>query len=260
MPSVDSALGAFLLFTLVLFRVSAMMLTAPVLGSRALPVQLKLGLAMLLTLAILPILDRASLVLPSSLSVYLLAVAAETAVGLILGFVASFLFAAVELAGQLIDQDLGLTIANVIDPLSNEQVSIVGQLKLLIATLLFLGIDAHHVLLSAVADSFRMVPVLEFRANATLAITVSDTLVSELLDLGVRLAAPTMVSMMLTTVALGFLARAVPEMNIFVVGFSIRLMVGFLILALGIGGFAGVFAGLADDMAGLLPRMAAVMR
>lgn len=260
MSVVDFTLARFLLFTLILFRIGGLLLTAPLLGSRTLPTQLKIGLAMLIALLVLPLLEPSTLNLPYNLPAYLLAVVGETAIGMILGFAASFLFAAVQLAGMLIDQELGMSLANVIDPVNNEQVSIVGQFKLLLASSLFLALDAHHMLLKAVADSFRTVPVMGFRFTDTLALKIGDELAADLFSIAVRLAAPTVVTMLLTTIALGFLARAVPEMNIFIVGFSIRLLIGFAVLVLGIGVFSGVFSGLTDEMGAFLPRLISAMK
>lgn len=260
MTLVDFTLDQFLLFTLLLFRVTGMMLTAPVFGSPALPTQLKVGLAMLLCLPLLPLVAPSVRALPDSLGGYLLAALAESATGMILGFAAALLFAAVQLAGMLIDQELGMSLANVIDPLSNEQVSVVGLFKLLLATALFLAIDGHHMLLSAVADSFRLVPVAGFRFSPQLGQTLGDELVGNLFSIGVRLAAPTVVTMLLTTIAMAFLARAVPEMNVFIVGFSVRILVGFGVILVAVGVFAGVFTDIAAETRTSLGRLATLMR
>ncbi len=259
MTLVDFTLEGFLIFTLVLFRTSGVMLTAPVIGSQNLPVQLKLGLSMLLSLLVLPLLMTKSIELPATLGGYASAAVAETAIGLILGFSATLLFAAVQLAGMLIDQELGMSLANVIDPLSNEQVSVVGQLKLLLATALFLAVEGHHMVLAALSDSFAAVPLLSFRFTPELARHLGDDAFRDLFDIAVRLAGPTIVVMLISTVALGFLARAVPEMNIFIVGFSLRIMIGLLIIALTVGVFSGVFLDAAattrSTLTGLFPLM-----
>jgi len=257
---VDFTLGQFLLFALVLFRTTGMLLTAPVIGSRNLPTQLKLGLAMMVALLILPLLGPAAAALPKTPGALFLAALGETLVGMIIGFAASLLFAAVQLAGMLMDQELGLSLANVIDPLSNEQVSVIGQLKLLLATGIFLGLEGHHMLLGAVADSFAVVPVTGFHWSPALALRLGDELVGQTFDIAVRLAAPVVVTMLLTTIALGFLARAVPEMNIFIVGFSVRIVVGLVVILLAVGGFAAVFSGLAIETGAQMPQLVEAMK
>jgi len=257
---VEFSITQFHLFVLVLFRIGGLLLTAPILCSRNLPIQLKVGFAGLLSLLVVPMIDPVHGALPANLGVFLLAVLAESALGMILGFAASLLFAAVQLAGALMDQELGFSLANVIDPISNEQVSVLGQFKLLLATAVFLALDAHHVLVTAVVDSFRLVPLYGFRFTGTLAQRVGDGLVGDMFDIAVRLAAPTIVSMFLATLALGFLARAVPEMNVFILGFSARIGIGLAMILLGVGVFAAVFAGLAGGTGALLRDLTEAMR
>src|SRR5262249_43819388 len=154
-----------------------------------------------------------------------IAVLQELSVGLLIGFAASLLFAAVQAGGQLLDQELGLVVASVLDPVTNEPVSLLGQFKLLLAALVYLLIDGHHFLIRAVADSFRVVPMGGLRLGRGAAMHLSDTLPRDLFRIAVQIAAPSIVTLFLITIALAFMARTVPEMNLFVLGFPIRLAV-----------------------------------
>lgn len=230
------------LFLLALTRVSGMVFLAPVFGHPGLPAKVKALLAILLALLFFPALKGAGEVPASDLGGLLLAAGGELAVGMAIGFAASLLFAGVHLAGQIIDQELGLQGANLLDPSSEETITIAGQFKMILATLVFLLINGHHFLIRAVGDSFRAVPPLAFAPSAGAALTLSDGLMSGLFRMAVQIAAPTLVTVFLVTVAIAFMARAVPEMNVFVLGFALRLTAGMIVLALGVGIFVSEFA------------------
>ncbi len=240
------------LFLLVLFRVAGLLMVAPVFGSAALPHPAKVGFALVVALLFFPMVDRAGLSVQPNLGAYLLAAGGELAVGLLIGFAASLLFAAVQLGGQLIDQELGLMMANVVDPVTNEQVSVVAQLKLMLSVVVYLIIDGHHFLLTAVRESFSAVPLLGARVAGGAAMRVSDALMGDLFRMAVQIAAPAMVTLFLITVAMAFMARAVPEMNVFILGFSVRIAVGFAVLALGVGLFVYGFREMHADNAGAI--------
>ena len=227
------------LFLLALTRVSGMVFLAPVFGNPVLPVKVKALLSLLLAVMFFPMLRGP---VPAwDLGGLLLAAGGELAVGMAIGFAASLLFAGVHLAGQIVDQELGLQGANLLDPLTSETVTIAGQFKMILATLVFLLINGHHFLLSAVGDSFRAVPPLAFAPSADAALAFSG-LTGGLFRMAVQIAAPTLVTVFLVTVAIAFMARAVPEMNVFVLGFALRLTAGLVVLALGVGIFVSEFA------------------
>jgi flagellar biosynthetic protein FliR len=170
-----------------------------------------------------------------------LAVAWELAVGLLIGFAAALLFAAVQFGGHLIDQELGILQANILDPVLNEQISIVGQFKVLVATLVYLLINGHHLLIGAVSDSFRAVPMLGLTFSEGAALHLSDTLMRDFFRMGIEIAAPALVTLFLVTIALAFMARTAPELNIFALSFPLRMAVGFVVVALGVGLFVASF-------------------
>lgn len=240
------------LFLLVLFRVSGVLLLAPVFGSAALPHAAKVSFALVVTLLLFPLVSRAGLSVDPNPGAYLLAAGGELAVGLLIGFTASLLFAAVQLGGQLIDQELGFMMANVIDPVSNEQVSIIAQFKLILSVVVYLLIDGHHFLLTAVRDSFAAVPLLGASIPGAAAMRLSDAVVGDLFRMAVQIAAPAMVTLFLITVAMAFMARTVPEMNIFILGFPVRIAVGLAVLAIGVGLFVAGFRGMHAENAGAI--------
>jgi len=229
--------GDLPIFLLAFFRVTGVMIPAPLFGSGVVPTPVKIFTSLLLAVLFLPFVARPISPVDPGLGVYVVAVLGELGVGLLIGFASAMLFAAVQFGGQIIDQELGIMMANILDPLTNEQISIIGQFKLFLATVVYLLIDGHHFLIRAVADSFRAVPIGGFHLTNGAVMHLSDTLPRDLFRVAVQIAAPSLVTLFLITIALAFMARTVPEMNIFVLGFSLRVAVGLVVLAIGIGIF-----------------------
>ncbi len=256
----DLTLRQFLLFLLVLFRVSGLMVLAPFFGAATTPGQVKVGLCLFISLMIFPLLPTQGLAVPESIGAFVFAAAAETGVGAVIGFVASVFFVGVQLGGMLVDQELGLTLANIIDPVTNEQTSIIGQLKFFLATLFFLAVDGHHHLLIAVTGSFDTIPLLGLSPQTGFYAAVTDRHVQEVFEAAIRIAAPTVVALMLTTIGLGFVARIAPEMNIFILSFSIRLFLGLGIVMVSIPVFAHVFEKDLSRFLGAMPEWIGLMK
>src|SRR5579862_1957102 len=228
-------------FLLVLCRVSGVVMVAPVFGSASVPAPVKVFLSLVLSVLLAPLVAGPGVAAPAGAAALALAVAGELAVGLAIGFASALLFAGVRLGGHLIDQELGLLQANLLDPELEEQVSVVGQFKVLLATLVWLLIDGHHLLISSVTDSFRAVPLLGARVTEGAALQLSDTLMRDVFRMGVGIAAPALVTLFLITVAMAFMARTAPEMNVFSLSFTLRLAVGLVVVALGVGLFVAGF-------------------
>jgi flagellar biosynthetic protein FliR len=228
-------------FLLVLFRITGVMMLAPVFGSPMAPATVKIFLSLTLAFLFFPLVQGQGAAVTMDGGLLALAVAWELAVGLLIGFAAALLFAAVQFGGHLIDQELGILQANVLDPMLNEQISIVGQFKVLIATLVYLLINGHHLLIGAVSESFRAVPMLGLTFSKGAALHLSDTLMRDFFRMGIEIAAPALVTLFLVTIALAFMARTAPEMNIFALSFPLRMAVGFVVVALGVGLFVAGF-------------------
>jgi len=155
--------------------------------------------------------------------------AAESALGVLLGLVAQFIFAGVQLGGQLAGIQMGFGIANLIDPQSHAQVTIIAQWQQLMTLLAFLVLDAHHLLIRALLESFRTAPPGAVGLAAA-GVGRAVELAGSLFVLGARIAAPVLIVLLLTNGALGVLARTIPQLNVFVVGFPVNVGVGLLVL------------------------------
>lgn len=226
----DVTFAEFQIFLLVFVRVIGILAVAPVFGHRAVLSQTKIGLALAIAIvlyAAIPIpLEATTDLLP-----YFIKVVKELIMGMILGFASLLIFIAVQMAGQLIGIDIGFGVVNIIDPLSAEQISIIGTLKNLIALVTFLLIDGHHVMLEAMTASFEMVPLGGMHLTSMLGQGLI-TITSEIFVMGIKLAAPVTAGLFMTSLALGIIARTVPQMNVFIVGFPLKIGIGVAIIAL----------------------------
>jgi flagellar biosynthetic protein FliR len=246
-------------FLLVLFRVTGVMMFAPVFGSAMAPVPVKIFLSLVLSLLFFPLVQSQGAPVPMDATLLVLGVAWELAVGILIGFAAALLFAGVQFGGHLIDQELGILQANLLDPMLNEQISIVGQFKVLLATLVYLLINGHHLLIAAVSDSFRAVPLMGLKFSQGVALHLSDTLMRDVFRMGVEIAAPALVTLFLVTIAMAFMARTAPEMNIFALSFSLRIAVGVLVVALGVGLFVVGFESRAVRQSGAVQALVGML-
>ena len=216
-------------FIFIFIRIGAIMMLAPVFGYRSVPLRCRIGFSLLLAYLLFPIVYDVRLYVSPQLVAFAMAVIQEVVIGLIIGFATTLLFAGVQLSGQIIGIQMGFTIANIIDPQSQMQTSVISQFKYLLVLFIFLAIDGHHFLLRATAASFEAIPLLK--------VTLSDTLISqiirmsaEVIVIGIKIGAPTMASLLLVEMGMGIIARAVPQMNIFIVGLPLKIGIGLLAL------------------------------
>lgn len=182
---------------------------------------------------------------------YILAILKEVLIGLLLGFTAYLFMTVVQVSGSFVDMQMGLGIANVLDPLTGTQAPLLGNFKFFIAILLFLSFDGHHYLLKAIIESYDIVPV-GFDIFARIADGgISSYLLKSfvvMFALAFQLAAPLVAAMFLVDVGLGMLARTTPQFNIFVLGIPIKIIVGFFILFMLLPGLVFLFRELFEQM------------
>ena len=218
-------------FMLVLSRVAGIFAALPVFGGKVLPTRIKALIVLMITLVCFPALSVALPQMPSdAISLALLALS-EVMVGLTLAFITQIIFAAVEFSGQIIGMQMGLTISSILDPTRGTQVQIMSVVQTLFATLLFLSLNIHHMFIRAIMDSFNVIPLGGWRLSGEL-VNFLVMRTADIFIIGIRLAAPVMVALLLATVALGIMARAFPQMNIFMISLPLNVGLGLMILGL----------------------------
>lgn len=237
-------------WVLVMFRIAGIFLMGPVFGSRVLPARLKLFLALSLSFCVYPVLltsgtVAAGMVVPFigkeiSLLGLVPVIAAELLIGVVIGFGANMPAYGLQLSGTIIDQQLGLGIAGVFNPDIGEQTGAIAEFLSVIALMLFVIMGGHRVLLATLIGSFAVVPLGGFRVDGH-AIDLVVGLMQSMYELALRVAAPILCLLFLETLALGFIARTVPQLNVLSIGFALRIIAGALLLIATIGVMAAVF-------------------
>ncbi len=223
----------FLVFMLVLARFSGLLAAAPFFGGDSVPPMIKGWVAVLLSLCVVPLLPLPSdaVVLWSRriLGIVIL-MASEFCIGFVFGLAVDLFFAAVQWAGQVLGQQVGFSLADILDPVSGTSLSILGQFGYLIAVGVFLCANLHLELVGVMRQSFEIVPVgvtLQWeRVGELLAVGLGSTM----WNLGVRIVLPTMLGILLVTIGLAFMSRAVPEINVFMMGFGLQALVALWLL------------------------------
>lgn len=225
------AVDRFGLFWLIVGRVSGLFFMMPVFSNRFLPAAARVWLVLLVSALLLPVTPEPPGGVPADVTGYAAAFARELAFGLGLGFLVSLVFHVAEVAGQLLDVDMGFSMMNVIDPVFGHPMPVMGNFLNLLTMLLFLVVDGHHLILSALAESFRRLsPGLGGITDGSLQVGIGD--VAWMFVTAVKIAAPVLGILFLATVVMGLMARATPQLNIFVVGLPVKLAVGLVGLTL----------------------------
>jgi flagellar biosynthetic protein FliR len=235
-------------FFLVFLRTGAFLMAIPVLSGTSVPVIFRIGLCLAISLLIFPLVKLGPL--PVSSDVFTLAVSAagEVLLGLLAGVAIRLIFEGVQLAGELAGYQMGLAIAEVVDPASEDQVAILSQFMSLVATLVFLVLNGHHWLIRTLVESYEVVPPVGFQINGPVLERLTR-LTAGMFITGLKAGAPVMVALLLGTVAFGLVARTVPQMNIFVVSMPMNIAVGLLFFGLSLPHLAGYLGDLFNGMA-----------
>ncbi len=239
-------------FVMVVTRISAFFLVIPVFGWKTIPVRIKVGLIVLIAIffSFITPLD----IQPKNVSVLeaILLLANEAAYGFALGLIAALVFSTVRLAGRIIERQMGLAMAEVLDPLTGERTQPLGSLLEMIFILLFLSANGHHLLLLIVSKSYEAFPAGRIPTIPLLTTGVVKA-GSAMFIAGLKLAAPMLAAFLLLMVVLAILARIVPEMNILFISLPMRVGLGLLMVMIFFPFINGFVAEFADWMGKLLP-------
>ncbi|MBY0237992.1 MAG: flagellar biosynthetic protein FliR [Burkholderiaceae bacterium] len=212
-----------------LARILGLITAAPVLGNRSVPTTIKVALGVLLALVIAPTVPKLPAADPMSYAGLLILVQ-EMLIGVAMGFTMRIVFSAIEMAGEISSLTMGLGFASFFDPNTQGRSSAISQFLALIATMAFISVNAHLVLLSALAESFQTLPISGIPINGSGFKRVADW-GARIFSAGLQLSLPMVAALLLVNVALGVLTRAAPQLNLFGIGFPITLGVGFIVIA-----------------------------
>lgn len=235
------------------FRIAALVTVAPIWGTRIIPMRVRIGLALALTVVVVPLLDARPAVEPMSLA-GLLVTGNQLLIGFMMGFMLRMVFSALETGGQMIGMTMGLGFAQMNDPANGVTVPVVSQFYTLLATLIFLALNGHLVLIDVLVESFRTMPVAAAMPGTGGLWTLLEW-AGWIFRGAVLIALPTVAALLLVNVSFGVMMRAAPQLNVFSIGFPITLTLGFIFMLVSLPVFLPRFQGLLDGAFATLSGM-----
>ncbi|OEH85959.1 flagellar biosynthetic protein FliR [Desulfuribacillus stibiiarsenatis] len=215
-------------FMLVFTRILSMFMIVPFFSGKGIPATFRVGTAFFLAIIAYSTISTEQELIPLD-GAYIFFVFKEVIIGLIMGFLAAMFMAALQIAGQFIDVQMGFGIANVVDPQTGTQVPIMGFFKYYLAILIFLSLNIHHVIIQAYIDSFLKIPIGHLYLDGRYAEYIVSAF-NVMFVSAIKIAAPIVFILLLTTISLGITARTVPQMNVFVVGMPLKIALGLLLM------------------------------
>lgn len=213
-------------------RIAFIFQQAPIVASRHIKPQMKVGLAGALAVVAFPNLPMPEY-FPDNPRAFILVLLGQITVGLAIGFVSYLCMAAAQFGGEMMDIQMGLSVAASMDPSSGGTSKLLMRLNFYVAMLLYLGVNGHHDLLRALFHSFRVIPLTEFRISGTLVLRFIEH-TEEIFLIGLQIAAPPLAALFITQVAMGLLARVAPQMNVFMLSFPMNIAIGLMLFSIGL--------------------------
>jgi flagellar biosynthetic protein FliR len=210
-------------FFLVLARVGGLFTLAPVFASRTVPVRLRLGLAVATSIFAMPAVEHRAV--PLDPAAYGPQIFEQLIIGSALAFGVAAVFAAVEMAGSLVDLSIGFSLAQVINPTLNTSSTAMAQVYSLVATMVFLATGAHEVLIAGIVRSFSAIPLDQSTLSGAMTALVEHQM-AMVVPIALQIAAPVLGTLLLVDVGFAFLARLVPSLNPFAAQFSVKILAG----------------------------------
>lgn len=241
-------------FILTLMRISVVLFLLPFFGGENLPNTVKAAMLIVLTLAVWPHLSFPGRLFPLNAPDLAVMFLGELLLGLTMGLMVRFLFAAVQTGGELIGFQMGFAMVNVVDPDTGASEAVTAHFLYMVSVLVFLALDGHLYLIKGLAESFRLVPPGQLFLSTGL---VDQVLAfsGQMFLLAVHIAAPVMAALFLVDLSLALISRAAPQMHVLVLGFPIKLAVGFLFLTLLFGILAQAIGGYVHGLGALFQNL-----
>lgn len=238
--------------TWALLRVTGVVLIAPIFGAVFAPMRVRVLIAVVIAVAMLPAIPELPQYSPLSAAGFL-AIGREIVIGATIGFMLKLVVEAATFAGQVVSTGMGLSFAMVVDPQAGNT-PLLGRLYIITATLLLLAANAHLALIAAVAESYTLLPIGESSLPAAGAMDVAR-FGSVIFSGAMHLAMPAVISILMVNVAFGVISRAAPTLNLFAVGFPVTLMLGFVVLTLSVRSQDTVWNYLFNDALSMTARL-----
>lgn len=217
----------FVIFILIAVRITGIFVAAPVFARNNLPAIMKIGLSVTISFILLPLMQDTNIVADSFISLIIYSIT-EFLIGILIGFIAFVYFTSIYLAGTIIDTQIGFGMVNVFDPQTNSQIPVMGNFYNNVVSLLFIVVNGHHLLVRALVDSYKILPI-GFSINIDIeAVNLMTRVFVDVFILAAKFSAPVLIAIFLANALLGILARTMPQMNVFIVGLPLKILVGIV--------------------------------
>lgn len=240
-------LPEFPAFLLIFVRVTSFFLMMPLFSYRTIPASHKIGFGFFLAWIMFYTIDAPVFEIDAA---YFFLIMKEALIGLLVGFIAYLILSAIQIAGGFIDFQMGFAIANVIDPQTGSQSPLTGQYFYIISLLFLLSVNGHHLLIDGVYYSYQFIPIdqvwIPFGNEALVEFVLKS--LSSMFMIALQMSIPVVGSLFLVDVALGIVARTVPQLNVFVVGLPLKIGASFIVIILVMGVLMGVVSQLFEYM------------
>ncbi len=209
----------------------AIIAAIPVINSKQAPIQVRIGLAFATTLLLFPLMEKYSPKIDFTLTQFAIIIIKEVLVGLILGLVSLLIFTAVSFGGTIIGYQMGFAAANIFDPQTTQQLSIMSQFSNIIAFLIFLALNLHHIFFRVIVDSYILLPPGSLNLSGQ-AVPLLINLAGHMFALSVTLSAPVLALLLISNLILGILARVFPQLNVFLLSFPMNIGISLFVIGL----------------------------
>jgi len=211
----------------ILIRVSVVLFMFPFFNARVIPVLCKAGLTLIISIILFPVISNKMVDFPDTLLGMAQLIGAEFIIGMVLGLLVQMFFEAVRIMGQLVGFQTGFAIANIIDPQSGIQVSIFANIAYFVATVLFLILNGHHIVLNAMRESFEIVKVGSLSLNGQIFREIMQVS-GDMFVIAIKIGSPAIAVLLFTKIAFGLIVKLIPQMNIMIVAFPVQIVIGLL--------------------------------
>lgn len=244
----------FELYFLIVVRISCFLAASPIFSMRGIPNILKIGFSLLLSMVVYSVIPEPALNFGNNAVTYLLCIVNEVIFGLSIGYLVNLLFLAIQMGGQFIDFQIGFSMAAAYDPTTESTVSIFGRLYNWIGLMLMFLLNGHHYLIYAIAGSFESIPI---GAVSLSSFNVADIvgLFSKSMILAFQISIPVITILLLTDIVLGLISRTVPQINVFILGMPLKILVGITVFILLISAFLNLMASVVEEIPGTIDKV-----
>ncbi len=237
-------LNKYEIFLIVLVRVSGIFVISPFFSSQNISNTVKVGLTVFISVIMTLMLDIELKALEIS---PIILVIKELITGMIIGFICYLFFSTFYTLGQIVDMSMGFGMVNVVDPQNRIQVPLMGNFYYFLALYILLGINGHHVIIRALADSYKFIPIGTFDLSKNIAFFLIEIL-AKTFAIGFMLSTPIIISIFLLDLVLGILVRTIPQMNVFVVGLPLKILIGLFVIIITVPIFNSIVSNLINIM------------